>query len=108
MNTTKRIEPRLGSDDDMRQWGFHRATSYEQARYGRHVNRESTFSILMGLFHRLGLPDSTKRVVPQANFVVWQTAGSTSSVVRRSSRRPHIGQTPESSIAGFVGESDET
>lgn len=73
MPTTRPIEPKTGSDEDMIRHGFHRSSPGEIKHYGKFVKREGFFSIVLGLVaSRARAQRATKQ---NGRFVLLQTEG---------------------------------
>lgn len=84
MSTTK-VTERIGSDEYMREHGFHLSSQDEIAKYGRFVNREGTFSIFYGLIRTRARRLFVK--VEEPEIVVVQIEGATAGVARQVAGR---------------------
>lgn len=85
MSTSKPTKARIGSDEDMLAHGFHRSSPGELAHYGKFVNREGVFSILIGLAKRRIRSLRNSRT---GELVLSRTEGETSLQDRQSQDQP--------------------
>jgi len=90
----------------MLQRGYHPATKEERKKYGKFVNREGFFSIVIGLMRRLG---KGRRNVKQPRVVVvaWQTGEQISPLDRQSQDQSYTRQNEASSTAVFGEQSGQ-
>ena len=98
-NTSKGIEPEIGSDEWMIAQGFRKATPEERKECRKFMKRESWISILVGMLRQ----NKIKR--EGAVQLAWQTGASFVPDGHREEGQPH---TPQSEGTVSVGCSPQT